>query len=62
MDKEISPNQFQGFEETIYNISDLLLILRIYCSHHGGQDEKIDYIGTVLEKIAVEFEKISRKF
>lgn len=58
----LTEKSYEDLEKRIYNISDLVLILRTYCSHNGKNDEKINYIDTVLLSISCELDKIALRF
>ena len=52
----------EKIENTIYNIADLMLILKTYCQKYKSENQKIEEIDSIVNKISNEFDKIAVKF
>ncbi len=48
-----------GMEHTIYNMFDLLAILKSYCAHNGKKDDKMKYVESLLDNFSDELEKLA---
>jgi len=53
---------YEEMENVIYNMSDLMLILRTYCTKHKEDNDKIRFVDEILGNMLKELDKITTKF